>query len=83
MLAVRKQIIEPATNPRIATAVITCRRSGAIELSDAIIMPNELGLANPQIAYVAIAELRSCKKKTIYISVTSLISPSLIGVNRK
>lgn len=59
MLAVIKQIIEPDTNARNATAVMLARRSGAIADNDAIIMPNELGLANPHTAYVAIAELRS------------------------
>lgn len=66
MLAVMKQIMEPAMNPRNATCVITRRFSGAIVLMVAIIMPSELGLANPQIAYVAMAELRNyCGNKNV------------------
>lgn len=52
-----KQIMEPERNARNATAVIAGRLSGAIAESDAIIMPKELGLANPHTANVAIAEL--------------------------
>lgn len=59
MLAVMKQMIDPATNPRNATSTMTDFFSGHIALSAPIITPTELGLANPQIAYVAIAELRS------------------------
>lgn len=58
-----KQIMEPEINARIATAVITVRFSGAIAESDAIIMPKELGLANPHTANVAIAELRNYNLK--------------------
>lgn len=60
MLAVKKQIIEPETKARKANSVIMCLFSGAIELRVAIIIPIEHGLAYPQMAYVAIAALRSC-----------------------
>lgn len=50
MLAVIKQMIEPDTKARTATDVMLARRSGAIADKEAIIMPNELGLANPHTA---------------------------------
>lgn len=59
MLAVIKHIMDPETKALKATFVTTDRFPGAIALSDAIIMPNELGLPNPHTAYVAIAALRS------------------------
>lgn len=63
-----KQIMEPEINARIATAVIVDRFSGAIAESDAIIIPNELGLANPHTANVAIAELLNYSKAFIMVS---------------
>lgn len=54
-----KHIMEPEINARSATLVMADRFSGAIAESDAIIMPKELGLANPHTAKVAIAELLS------------------------
>lgn len=59
MLAVIKQIMLPEMNALTATDVISGLFSGHIALNEPIIMPNELGLANPQMAYVAMAELRS------------------------
>lgn len=59
MLAVRKQINDPETNARTATLIMTDRLVGARVLSIATNIPKELGFANPQIAYVVIAELRN------------------------
>lgn len=49
----------PVIKARIATDAMTPFFSGDIELRAPIIMPNELGLANPHTAKVAIAELLS------------------------
>lgn len=61
MLAVNKQTKVPLINARKATFVIAGRRSAANALNDPTIIPNELGLANPQIEKVAIAALRPCR----------------------
>lgn len=61
--------MEPEINARIATAVITDRLSGAIAESEAIIIPKELGLANPHTANVAIAELLSYNLKRYFLIV--------------
>lgn len=58
-----KQIMLPEMNALIATEVISGRFSGHIALNEPIIMPSELGLAKPQMANVAIAELRNCGKE--------------------
>lgn len=50
MLAVIKQIILPEMNALTATDVITGLFSGHIALNVPIIIPKELGLANPQTA---------------------------------
>lgn len=50
MLAVRKHTIEPVMNARTATLTMTGRLLGAIVPNVATTMPNELGLANPQMA---------------------------------
>ncbi len=63
MLAVIKQIMLPETNALTATDVMSGLFSGHIALNEPIIIPNELGFANPQIANVAMAALRSYKKK--------------------
>lgn len=57
--ALRKQTIEPARNALRATLVMDFLRSGANALSAPIMIPRELGFANPQMAYVAIAAERS------------------------
>lgn len=54
-----KQIMEPDIRARTATAVMTVRFSGHIVPRLPIIMPNELKLANPQMANVVIAALRA------------------------
>lgn len=59
MHAFIKQIMLPEINALNATDVISGRFSGHIALNEPIIIPSELGLANPQMAYVAIAALRS------------------------
>lgn len=59
MLAFKKQIKDPLIRARTETEVITVFLSGANELKFPIAIPNELMLANPQIAKVVIAELRS------------------------
>lgn len=59
MLAVKKQTIEPLMKPRMAVEVMIPRFVGAIVLIVAIMMPNAAGFPNPQMAYVAMAELRS------------------------
>lgn len=65
ILAVIKHTIVPAMNARNATSVIDCRRFGAIADKAPIIMPMELGFANPQTAKVAIEALLACKSKGI------------------
>lgn len=57
MLALMKHTKLPEMNALRATAAITLRFSGAIELRPPIIIPSELGLAKPHTANVAIAEL--------------------------
>lgn len=59
MLAVINDTKQPETNARKATLVIEGLRSGASALKAPIIIPIELGLAKPHIAYVAIADERS------------------------
>lgn len=59
MLALIKQMIEPAIKARTATDVIIGFFSGLIVPKLPIIIPNELKLAKPQIAKVPTAELRS------------------------
>lgn len=59
MHAFIKQIMLPEMNALNATDVMSGRFSGHIALNEPIIIPSELGLANPQMAYVAIAALRS------------------------
>lgn len=63
MLAVMKQIVLPEMNALTATDVISGLFSGHIALNEPIIMPSELGLAKPQMAYVAMAALRSYTDK--------------------
>lgn len=62
MLAFKKQIIEPDIKARTDTEVMILLFSGHIVPKLPIIIPNELKLANPQMANVAIAELRIWKK---------------------
>lgn len=50
-----KQTQHPLTKALIATVTIADLLSGTIALKLPIIIPRELGLANPQTAYVAIA----------------------------
>jgi hypothetical protein len=59
ILAVISDTKQPDTNALKATFVIDGRRSGASALSAPIMIPIELGLAKPQIAYVAMAADRS------------------------
>lgn len=59
MLAEMKQITLPEMNALTATDVMSGRFSGHIALNEPIIIPNELGLAKPQMANVAMAALRS------------------------
>lgn len=54
-----KQIIVPDINARTETAIITLLFSGHNVPKLPIIIPSELKLANPQIANVVIAALRS------------------------
>lgn len=61
ILAFKKQIIDPETRARTETDVIMDLLSGHIVPRLPITNPNEQILANPQIANVAIAALRSCK----------------------
>lgn len=49
----------PATRARRATAVMSGRLEGSIELNAPIIIPSEEGFAKPQIANVVMAELLS------------------------
>lgn len=63
MLAFKKQIIDPAIRARTATEVMTVLFSGDNVPKLPIIIPNELKLAKPQMAYVVIAELRNCSYK--------------------
>lgn len=58
ILALMKQIMDPDIRARIDTDVMTLRFSGHIVPRLPIIMPNELKLANPQMANVVIATLR-------------------------
>lgn len=60
MLAVIKVTKHPDSRARKATLVIDDLRFGARALNPPIIIPIEVGLANPQIAKVAIADERSC-----------------------
>lgn len=59
MLALIKQMIEPEISARTDIDVIILFFSGHMVPRLPIIMPNELKLANPQMANVVIAELRS------------------------
>lgn len=63
ILAFKKQMIDPDIKARTATEVITLRFSGHMVPKLPIIIPNELKLANPQIANVAIAELRNYNER--------------------
>lgn len=76
MLAVMKQTMVPAITALNATAVMTERLVGAIADSDPIRIPNELGLAKPHTAKVAIAALRGCVKgkESILTIISSLKS---------
>lgn len=60
ILALIKLTKLPATNARKPTAAATLCFSGQIAVIIPIRIPRAPGFANPQIAYVAIAELRSC-----------------------
>lgn len=79
MLAVMKQIMLPEMNALTATDVISGRFSGHIALSEPIIMPSELGLANPQMANVAIAELRSYGRNGFLFHATMAIVSHICG----
>lgn len=59
MLALMKQIIDPAMRARTDTSTILLRFSGHSAPKFPIIIPNALKLAKPQIANVVIAALRS------------------------
>lgn len=59
MLALIKQMIDPEIKARTDTDVMILFFSGHMVPRFPIIMPNELKLANPQIANVVIAALRS------------------------
>ena len=59
MLALMKQIIDPAIKARTANSTMILRFSGHRPPKFPIIIPIELKLAKPQIAYVVIATLRS------------------------
>lgn len=70
MLALMKHMTQPEIHARIDALVMTVFFSGHIVLKLPIIMPSELGLAKPQTANVAMAELRN------EISLSFFISPS-------
>lgn len=59
ILAVINDTRQPEMKALKATFVMDGRRLGARALNDPIIMPIELGFANPQMAKVAIADERS------------------------
>lgn len=59
MLAFIKFTKLPAINARNPTDATTFCFSGQITVIMPIIIPSDPGLANPQAAYVAIAELRN------------------------
>lgn len=58
-----KHTTEPEINARNDTDAIILRLSGLRALKFPIMTPNELGFAKPQIANVAMAELRSFSKR--------------------
>lgn len=61
MLAVVNETAHPVMKALSATLVIDGRLSGAKALKAPIMMPIDDGLANPQMAKVAIAADRGCK----------------------
>lgn len=73
----------PEMNALIATDVISGRFSGHIALNEPIIMPSELGLAKPQMANVAIAELRNCGKEKHVNCNDRLTHPDHLSVGRR
>jgi hypothetical protein len=60
MLAVRKQVAQPAMKARKATSVIALLCSGASVTSAPTKMPMDPGFENPQSAYVAINSDLGC-----------------------
>lgn len=65
-----KQTQHPLTKALIATVTIADLLSGTIALKLPIIIPRELGLANPQTAYVAIAADRLWNRgETTFLSI--------------
>lgn len=59
MLALIKQIIEPAISARTDTSMMVLRFSGHSAPKFPIIIPSELKFAKPHIANVVIAALRN------------------------